>query len=313
MVHTAVADGRQDKPGSQDHPLVSRFPGSVINEYSVRTFDQIKLPVKLFTRDDNQKPSDDKIVAVEGRITSLNYSLPNGTSVLEATRSYEAALTQKGFQILFRCHSGSDADGSSCISVGGYVVNSGNAMKPSFGAAYFSDDNRYLLAKRASPQGNVYVMVYGMENSTHPVAVDLQIVEEAPMKADQIVVADAAALQASLNEAGRAAVYGIYFDTGQAVVKPESKPALDEMGKLLRANPRLNVYIVGHTDNQGTLAGNLELSQRRAQAVADTLVREARIDAGRLGAKGLASLAPVASNAQEAGRALNRRVEMVVQ
>ena len=133
------------------------------------------------------------------------------------------------------------------------------------------------------------------------------------MKADQIVVADAAAMQSSLNETGRVAVYGIYFDPGQALIKPDSQAALGEMGKLLRSNSHLNVYIVGHTDNQGTLAGNLELSQQRAQAVVDALVREDRIDARRLAAKGLASLSPIASNAEEAGRTLNRRVELVAQ
>ena len=130
VYQTANATTPLDKSGSQDHSLISRFPGSVIKDYSVRNFDQTHLPVKLFTRDGGRAPTDDEVLAIEGKITSLNYTLPDGTAVLEATHSYEAALTLKGFQILFRCRSGSDANGSACISIGGYVANSGNTMKP---------------------------------------------------------------------------------------------------------------------------------------------------------------------------------------
>lgn len=73
------------------------------------------------------------------------------------------------------------------------------------------------------------------------------------------------------------------------------------------------VYIVGHTDSQGTLARNMALSQKRAEAVAQALLTEYKIDAGRLSAKGVASFAPVSSNGDAAGRVKNRRVELVKQ
>jgi hypothetical protein len=85
------------------------------------------------------------------------------------------------------------------------------------------------------------------------------------------------------------------------------------VAKLLEGQPALRVHIVGHTDNQGTLAANLALSRARAQAVADALAKTHRIDPKRLGVAGVASYSPVASNAAEAGRAKNRRVELVVQ
>ena len=96
-------------------------------------------------------------------------------------------------------------------------------------------------------------------------------------------------------------------------MKPESKAQLDEMAKLLTANPALKVYIVGHTDNQGQLAHNVDLSQRRAEAVTQALATTYRIAPARLVAKGVASLSPVASNADDAGRAQNRRVGFVQQ
>jgi OmpA-OmpF porin, OOP family len=112
---------------------------------------------------------------------------------------------------------------------------------------------------------------------------------------------------------GKIALYGLFFDTGKAEVKAESKPQLDEMAKLLQGQPALKVYIVGHTDSQGGLEANLALSQQRAQAVVAALAGAYKVDAKRLQARGVASLAPVASNANDAGRARNRRVELVIQ
>ena len=83
------------------------------------------------------------------------------------------------------------------------------------------------------------------------------------------------------------------------------------MAALLKAQPALKVAIVGHTDSQGTLESNLQLSRARADAVVAALKAQHGVDGARLSAHGLASLAPVASNRDEAGRARNRRVELV--
>jgi len=137
----------------------------------------------------------------------------------------------------------------------------------------------------------------------------LHIVEEAPM--EQIIVADAAALAQEINLTGKAAVYGIYFDTGKAEVKPDSEPALEQIAKLLREDADLELYVVGHTDNVGSLDLNMELSRARANAVVQALVSRYEMSADRLAPHGVASLAPVATNETEEGRALNRRCELV--
>ena len=86
-----------------------------------------------------------------------------------------------------------------------------------------------------------------------------------------------------------------------------------EIAKLLKADPNLKVYVVGHTDNTASLDLNLKLSRERAEAVAQALVSGHGIDAGRLIGQGVGPLAPVASNDSEEGRAKNRRVELVKQ
>jgi OOP family OmpA-OmpF porin len=84
------------------------------------------------------------------------------------------------------------------------------------------------------------------------------------------------------------------------------------VARLLKADAGLKVFVVGHTDNAGALEGNMKLSQDRAQAVVQALVRSG-IDAARLRAYGDGPYAPVTSNDTEAGRAKNRRVELVKQ
>jgi outer membrane protein OmpA-like peptidoglycan-associated protein len=139
----------------------------------------------------------------------------------------------------------------------------------------------------------------------------LTIVQKAAMA--QEVVADAAAMNGDLNASGHVAVYGIYFDSGKSNLKPESAQAIGEIAKLLTANPALKLYVVGHTDNQGGVEGNLKLSQDRAEAVLQSLVREHGIAASRLRSFGCGLFAPVAANDREEGRAKNRRVELVKQ
>ncbi len=129
----------------------------------------------------------------------------------------------------------------------------------------------------------------------------------------QDVVANAAALDSGLTGTGHVVVNGILFDTSKADVKPESAPALEEVAKLLKQDPTLKVYVVGHTDNAGALAANIDLSRRRAAAVMQTLIAKYGIPAARLQAYGDGPYAPIASNDSEDGRTLNRRVELVKQ
>lgn len=137
----------------------------------------------------------------------------------------------------------------------------------------------------------------------------LYVVEKRAMA--QQVVADAAALLGNLDRVGHTVLQGILFDTDKAVIKSESRKALEEIARLLRENPGLATFIVGHTDTSGSLEHNMDLSGRRAAAVVEALVSDFGIGADRLTPRGVGPLAPIGSNDTEAGRALNRRVEMV--
>ena len=135
------------------------------------------------------------------------------------------------------------------------------------------------------------------------------IIEEAEMEQD--IVVDAKSMLNEINAQGRVALYGIYFDFDKSEVKPESDPTLKEISKLLSDNPKLNLYVVGHTDNVGDYNYNLKLSQARADAVVKTLVSKYNVDKSRLTSAGVGPLAPVTTNDTEEGKAKNRRVELI--
>lgn len=144
-----------------------------------------------------------------------------------------------------------------------------------------------------------------------PTLYRLWSVEKEAMK--QEVVASAAVMGNDINATGHVSVYGIYFDTAKSDIKPESDAAISEIAKLLNNDAALKLYVVGHTDNVGSLDSNMKLSRDRADAVVKALTGKHGIAAARLKPHGVASLAPVASNDTDSGKAKNRRVELVKQ
>lgn len=104
----------------------------------------------------------------------------------------------------------------------------------------------------------------------------------------------------------------VHFQTGSAVILPDSQAIIEELAEVLRSKPEMRLEIQGHTDNTGTAAFNQRLSQERAEAVRAALVG-AGIAADRLDAKGYGQDKPLAPNTSEANRAKNRRVALIVQ
>ena len=103
----------------------------------------------------------------------------------------------------------------------------------------------------------------------------------------------------------------IFFETGKAILRPESFDALDQVLRFLENNPSMKLEISGHTDNTGSLRINQKLSRDRASAVVDYMV-ERGIPAEMLIFKGYADTQPVADNSTSEGREQNRRVEFKV-
>jgi outer membrane protein OmpA-like peptidoglycan-associated protein len=110
---------------------------------------------------------------------------------------------------------------------------------------------------------------------------------------------------------GKLITYGIYFDSGKDIVKPESYATLKEIASILQENPTLRIKIAGHTDSDGENAANLDLSKKRALSVKNSLVKDFVIDAARIETDGKGETEPIASNSTAEGKAGNRRVEII--
>jgi outer membrane protein OmpA-like peptidoglycan-associated protein len=118
-------------------------------------------------------------------------------------------------------------------------------------------------------------------------------------------------LDQAMRTSCRVQIYGIHFATASADVTPESTPTLDQIAELLRQEPTWQVTVEGHTDSIGGATYNQDLSNRRAAAVKDTLVARYKIGPARLATAGYGLTRPIETNTTLAGRARNRRVELV--
>lgn len=270
------AHAAKDNPECEANPLFSRFPGEVMEDC-----ERSRFKAQEFWRWRNPARKDAGGVdpfTVEGEYwkyhNPLDASTPkNQIAKLEVLRNIEMAVLQAKGTVLYR-------DGAKSVTY--HIKKGGDDFWGQSGCG------------RGDPCEQIshtIIRVAGMEQSI-------------VVTADQIAKA--------IGSEGKVVFYGIYFDHNKATVKPESAPSLAEMAKWLKANASARVFIVGHTDMQGSSELNQKLSQDRAAAVVAVLTKEHGIKADRLAPAGVGPLAPVASNANEAGRAKNRRVEMVL-
>lgn len=129
----------------------------------------------------------------------------------------------------------------------------------------------------------------------------------------KITYPDPDTLEHRLQHDRRVDVYGIYFDTASAEIRPESEPILQEIADVVRRHSDWTLRIDGHTDSIGSTERNLDLSRRRAASVRSALVERFGLPADRLTTGGYGEAAPKDTNDTPEGRARNRRVELVRQ
>ncbi len=281
---------RKDKAGSQDHPVISRYPGSSIANYEQTEFDQYNLVLGV-----DKTGAPDDVKALEGKVTRIHYRNPKGRSTLEIFRNFEQAVQKSGAEILFSCARDECGYPIRWTPVNG--VRSSGALK----------EQRYLASHGKTNDTEIYISIYVGSQSTRLDVVEIEAMEEG------LITVNAEMLATGIDRDGHIAVYAIYFDTGKANLKAESDPALLEIATLLKQRANLNLHVVGHTDSTGGFDFNMNLSLERAKAVADALVSQHGIAGERLRAHGVGPLSPVATNGTDDGRAENRRVDLVAQ
>ena len=291
----SFAAAADDIAGAKEFPGIGRFKDSTITGYDTKDFDAARIQGAPFK---DGQPTDAR--RLEGRVARIAYRTPAGPSILEVSRNFETQLEKAGFEKLLSCDT--DACGGIPFTEAVDVLPVPQMWVDGFNFHYYAghkkDGDRETYA-------SVLVSMNNDEITAQLVVAEIGAIENKMI--------DAAAMAKGLGEKGHIALYGIYFDTDKATLKPESGPTLDQIAKLLGDQPRLDVFIVGHTDAQGSYEHNMDLSRRRAAAVADELARSRHVAKGRMRTAGVGFLAPVGSNATEDGRALNRRVELVQQ
>lgn len=267
----------EDASDCVSHPLFNRFPGESLAGCERSSFNKLELYRWI---DSSNPAAGEEPFSVEGEYWLYHNPIDptNGSirpSRLELVRNYENAIREANGTIL----------NSNDRMVVFLIRRAGDAFWGESGCGGDAEDGTCATI-------------------TH------RVVRVADM--EQVVTLTAEQIGSSIADAGKAVFYGIYFDSGQSVIKPESAPTLAEMAKWLQGNPQVRVYIVGHTDMQGDVGQNRTLSRARAEAVVNALVTEYGLSLERLAAEGAGPFAPVSNNTTEQGRAQNRRVEMVL-
>lgn len=317
----------QDIKGLTDPAGLKRYAGAVLLYRDDAAYDELRFPAAKVV-----SQSDDKLVAPRsldraGQRTALQYVAPAGRSSLEVLRGYQQELKAAGFETAFEC--AGDACGGSNIFAyslprsllpGGWAGKVGD-NSPAACASGTLADLRYALLDNKATGAGMAVMTWNpditsayCDEKEFQKRTTITVVRVEPKaREQQMETMSSSEIAKGLDANGKVAIYGILFDTGKADIKPDSKASLDQIGALLKQQAGLKLHVVGHTDNAGNLPANIDLSRRRADAVAAALARDYGIARDRLTANGVASLAPVASNGSDAGRARNRRVELVLQ
>ena len=237
-----------------------------------------------------------KIIPVEGRLATIK-AVGSGASFFQVQKTYEKLMHD----------------------LGGVTVWEGNMQK--FADAKLTFDERrhrgrynmvghekagvYMLR---TPDKEVWVEAYQIYDDHDNYWLTVVERKALPMTA---TVLPAAEMKKALDATGHVALY-LNFDTDQATLKPDAQATIAQIISLLAQNPDLKLSVEGHTDNAGTPTHNQTLSEARARTVVATLMAQG-IGADRLKAVGFGQTKPVTDNATEAGKAKNRRVELVKQ
>ncbi|MBU0747828.1 MAG: OmpA family protein [Gammaproteobacteria bacterium] len=317
----------QDIKGLTDPAGFKRYTGAVLLYRDDAAYDEVRFPAAKVAG------QNDKLVAPRnldraGQRMALQYVAPAGRSSLEVLRGYQQELKAAGFETAYEC--AGDACGGSNIFTyslprsllpAGWAGKVGDNSPAACAAGGTASDLRYALLDNKASGATLAVLtwnpditsVYCDEKEFQKRATIAVVRVEPKAREQQMETLSSSEIAKGLDANGKVAIYGILFDTGKADIKAESKASLDQIGGLLKQQTGLKLHVVGHTDNVGNLPANLDLSRRRADAVAAALAKDYGIARDRLTANGVASLAPVASNGSDAGRAKNRRVELVLQ
>jgi len=305
----------QDADGCADHDALSRYPGSVLEWCKTENYMPYKIPTGPVT---GYRHIGDW-VETEGRVTRNFYSLKAERTHSEVYKNFSDAIEAAGFDVIAEGlfperNVGKTAGGRSWLGLY-YGANPWNATGPVgklVKGTATTGGTGSVFGKKERADDTLYVLVSLAQHSADEVVVLVDVVETKKAETG-LVVANAEAMGKDIDEYGRTVLDGLFFDHNKATLTAASKPALEEIVKLLGARSDKTFYVVGHTDATGTYAYNMKLSSDRAAAVRAALLKDYGVASDRLQSAGVGPLTPVFTNSSDGGREKNRRVELVEQ
>lgn len=313
---TLIATGARgaDIPGASDPVGLPRVAGAEILGYQSTAYD-----ASPFLREGaDNRPEE---VLVEGAWHRVVYLTKEGDTPLMVQKNYEVALGELGaVEETYSCRNNCRKHTlSTTLWTKDNMVDLPTLPHTFYflGFAHVFDKPTYRYATVNSGTSTFHVGVLSAtlaeSNANGAVrgrtVVVLDVLETKAFE-ETLEFVDAAEMTKQLSSLGAVALYGIEFDHDKATLRDASEPTIQEIAALLASESELSLYVVGHTDDVGTLAYNQDLSLRRANSVVERLATLG-VARSRLTPVGVGPVAPTASNDAEDGRALNRRVELV--
>ena len=314
-----------DVAGAVPHPLISKYKNSCIIGYNEIKFDAVTLPISEITSKGAKKE-----VTAEGKVIDIIYGIENSqkTTVLEVQRNYELALKNSGLEIVYSAFGKNKFSRYSTISR--HYETFGSTKYLTTFETQKLKNFRFIFSKNNKDQNNdmAYFVAQGKKNGrnytmalfikynrtswadlTNNIFIQVKIIESEAMDTGQVSIAS---IEEKIKNEGKEVFHNILFDFGSDNLTLESYDIIETLAAYLNSDKNKKYYIVGHTDNVGSLSSNQILSEKRAKAVVLALTSKYNVNPSQLTAHGIGQLSPLAINTYEEGRALNRRVEIVL-
>ena len=259
---------------------------------------------------------DEAVRVIDGILRRQWCRAPDERSPLEIIRNYEQAISERGGEILFitREPQSVEIDEEKLPEYFKAHRRDRGLATNVFSYTHFpAEMSEFLTARITAPDAEYYLTIasgrgHWAASQNNVTYFEIVTLEVESMELGKVTMD---ALRDGIAAYGKAPVYNINFETGSAVVRPESAEALEVISEFMKQNSAKRFLVVGHTDNVGGYDMNQELSYARANAVVGKLIDEYGVDRAQIMPVGVGPASPVLSNSTEEGKARNRRVEIV--